>query len=230
MSVKSVLCPIAVGTMLLLPGCASTTVFQATFNSDSIGSPPSPNQDVGTVGLDEGAGTVRVGPPPSNATTNWVQISHPTAQSNQTAMQGKFAQFRGDGTYGLLAVLFIPTGCGVVTLQFEPFQNSPTVYANFMHLDFMPNNTVRVDDGGTVFGTFPRDRFFTVSVTLNIASSSSKAELRLFGNGASGQLDVNVDPVLQGAARRFGAVRFWMGSQHTGRFEVDQIIVTHKKP
>jgi hypothetical protein len=213
----------------LLTGCGTSTVLLANFDADLVGTPPAPTQATGTVSLDVGAGTVRVVPPPPGASTNWVQISHPTAPSPQTAMRGDFAGFQGDGTYGLLAVLFIPTGCGVVTVQFEPFGQGPTTYTNFLHLDFMPGNHVRVDDSPTVFGTFPRDQFFTLSVNLDIAPSSAVAHMALFGAGASGTLDYTVNPSLLPVARRFGAVRFWMGFQHTGAFEVDQILVTRKQ-
>jgi len=226
--VKLLLGPISLAAFLLFPGCAAETLFLATFNSDTVGSPPATNQSTGTVGLDEGAGTVRVVLPPPGATTNWVEISHPTAPSPQTAMQGRFAQFKGLGTYGLLAVLFIPQDCGVVTLQFEPFGQGAATYTNFLHLDFMPNNTVRVDDSSTVFGTFPRDQFFTVSVSLNISATSATSHMALFGAGASGSLDYNVTGPLV-LAQQFGAVRFWMGFQHTGRFKVDEILVTRNK-
>jgi hypothetical protein len=43
----------------------------------------------------------------------------------------------------------------------------------FMHLDLMPTNTVRIDDGfnGPEFGTFPRGRPFVLRVTLNSKAS-----------------------------------------------------------
>jgi hypothetical protein len=225
---KPILGPISLALLILLPGCAAETMLLATFNSDAVGGPPSTAQSTGTVAVDPGGGTVRVSGPPPGTTTNWVEISHPTAPSPQTALQGRFAQFKGDGTYGLLAALFIPKDCGVVTLQFEPFGQGPTTYTNFMHLDFMPNNTVRLDDSSTVFGTFPREQFFTVSVSLNISASGATSHMALFGTGASGSLDYTVTGPLV-LARQFGGVRFWMGFQHTGKFKVDEILVTRNK-
>lgn len=169
-------------------------------------------------------------PPPPGATTNWVEISHPNANSPQTALQGKFNSPHGDGTYGLLAVMFIPTGSGVITLQFEPVQNGPSSYTNFLHLDFMPNNTVRIDDSSTTFGTFPRDQFFTISVNLKISPTSATAQMQLFGTGASGNLDYNLQPPFINLARQIGGIRFWMGAQHAGTFKVDDIVVSYTAP
>lgn len=210
--------------------CGSSQLLLANFNSDTIGAPPAANQPVGTVAVDQGAGTVRVAAPPPSATTNWVEITHPTPNSPQTALQGKFSQFRGVGRYGLLAALFIPSDTGVVTLQFEPAQNGPTTYLNFLHLDFMPNNTVRLDDSGTTFGTFPRNQFFTISVNLNIGDTASTAEMTLFGAGASGSLTYSVLPQFANLARQIGGVRFWMGAQHVGSFKVDDIVVSFTAP
>lgn len=218
------------GVVLLVSGCNSQTIFLANFNSDAVGSLPSPNQATGTVAADQGSGTVRVAQPPAGATTNWIEISHPSANSPQTALQGKFDQSHGEGTYGLLAVLFIPSSCGTVTLQFEPVQNGPSDYLSFLHLDFLPNNTVRIDDSATVFGTFPRDQFFTVSVNLKISASATTATMQLFGTGASGSLEHSVQPPFVNLARQIGGLRLWMGAQHAGAFKADEIVVTYSKP
>ena len=218
------------GFALLISGCTSETIFLANFNSDSVGSLPSPTQATGTVAADQGAGTVRVAAPPAGASTNWIEISHPTANSPQTAIQGKFSQIKGEGNYGLLAVLFIPSGSGVATLQFEPVQNGPSDYLSFLHLDFMPNNTVRIDDGEATFGTFPRDQFFTVSVNLEITASGTTAAMQLFGAGASGNLDYTVKPPFINLARQIGGLRLWVGAQHAGTFKADDIVVTYSNP
>jgi hypothetical protein len=182
------------------------------------------------VNLDAAApGTVRVVPPPTGTSNNWARITHPNP-SVPTAPRGDFAQFRGVSTYALLAALVIPSGAGVVTLQFEPFGCPASDYTSFLHLDFMPNNTVRVDDGQASFGTFPRDQLFTVSVRLDITAASTRTHFQLFGTGAAGDLDFTVQPLFQNLARQFGAVKFWMGFPHTGSFAVDDIVVTFTKP
>jgi hypothetical protein len=158
-----------------------------------------------------------------------VEISHPAAGAPQTALQAKFSTFSGDGSYGLLMVLFIPSKCGVVTLQFEPEQNGPTDYTNFLHLDFMPTNTVRIDDSSTTFGTFPRDKFFTVSVNLKVTTTGTTADMTLIGAGASGNLTYTVQPVFGNLPRQIGGLRLWMGYQYAGAFKADDILVTYKK-
>jgi hypothetical protein len=172
---------------------------------------------------------VLVAAPPADASTNWVEIAHPVANSPQTALQGKFSQLQGDGNYGLLAVLFIPAGSGVVTLQFEPAQNGPSDYLSFLHLDFMPDNTVRIDDGAATFGTFPRDQFFTVSVNLQISPADAKASMQLLGTGASGSHEYDI-PAPLSLVRQIGGVRLWMGAQHAGSFKADDIVVSYTKP
>ena len=231
---KALLCVLKLfflGSLLGLGGCASQTLFNANFNADTIGSAPSTTQTVGTVSLDVGSGTVKVVAAPSGTSSNWVQINHPSAPSPQTAMRGDFSQFKGDGTYNFLAAVYIPTGTGVVTLQFEPFGQPASSYTNFLHLDFMQNNTVRIDDkSNVVFGSFPRDKYFTVLVTLTITPTGATANMELLGNGASGTLTYPVNPEWLNIAREFGAVRFWMGYQFTGSFEADDILVLYRNP
>ena len=218
-----------------LGACTSDRVLLGNFNSGAVGTVPPTNQDVGTFVADEGggSGTVRIAPPPPNATTNWVEISHPTLNTAQVGIQGRFNQFRGDGKYGLLCVLFIPAGTGAVTVQFEPTQSPPSgqgSYLGFLHLDFMPNNTVRIDDTTTTWGTFPRNQFFTLSVNLTVGASSTTAEMTLFGTGASGSHSHTVPGgFLHNLSRQFNSMRFWMGAQHTGSFKVDEVIVSYSR-
>ncbi len=130
----------------------------------------------------------------------------------------------GLGNYGVLASFVIPsTTKGIVSLAFQPDFNQEV---RFLHIDFMPEGNVRVDDGATRFGQFPKDKNFTVSVKLAITSTTATAEITLFGTGASGSTTVNVDPLLMVPARRFGAVRPFMGFQQPGTFFVKDIIVT----
>jgi hypothetical protein len=220
------------GLMVLLTGCQSTTVLLANFNSDTVGAPPAATQATGTVSMDLGAGTVTVvdAPAADLPANKWAQISHPNAPSPQTAMTGRFASPGGPGNYGLLTSLFIPSGAGIVTVQFEPFGQPPDSYANFMHLDFMPEDDVRVDDGAVRFGQFPRDQTFALSVNLAITTTGATASISLLGSGASGSVDVPVDPTLAGMARNFGAVKFWMGFQSQGTFFVDDVLVTRRNP
>jgi hypothetical protein len=213
--------------LVLLGGCASETWPSANAGANTAGTRHTGAQTAGTISFDEASGTVRLLAPPPGGSSPWMQVKSPSTPSPRTAVLGNFSQFRGDGTYTLTAAVLIPRDAGVVTLQFEPFGHGQALYGNFLHLDFMPNNTVRVDDKkSVVFGTFPRDQVFVVLVTLNIMASSTTAHFGLLGTGASGSLDYTVDSTLQHVARQFGAVRFWTGSRHTGSFAADDVLAT----
>jgi hypothetical protein len=115
-------------------------------------------------------------------------------------------------------------------IQFEKFGQAAGDYQGFLHLDFMTDNRVRIDDdASTAFGTFPRDQIFTVQVTLTINAVSPNVRIILSGAGASGQADRNVAPPFRMIAQQFGAVRIWMGSPSTGSFQATNIVVTRKQ-
>ncbi len=197
----------------------AVTVLEATFNNDTVNSPPAVNQSIGTLTFNAGAGTIKVvqTPAPGVTSTKWVQIT-------QDALRCNFSRVDGLGNYGVLASFVIPsTTKGIVSLAFQPDFNQEV---RFLHIDFMPEGNVRVDDGATRFGQFPKDKNFTVSVKLAITNTTATAEITLFGTGASGSTTVNVDPLLMVPARRFGAVRPFMGFQQPGTFFVKDIIVT----
>lgn len=215
--------------LLLITGCNSTTVLQANFNSDTAGSAPAGTQAVGTLLLSPGAGSITVvdAPLAGLAATKWVRISHPTQPSPETVMKAKFDSLHGVGNYSFLASLFIPTGAGAVTVDFEPFTdlNSP----EFLHLDFMPAGNIRIDDDNSrTFGHFPRDQAFVLSVNVVTTATSATAHIALIGAGTSGSIDVNIPANNLNAAKQFGSVRFWMGFQWTGTFFVDDILVTRR--
>jgi hypothetical protein len=200
------------------------------FNSDTVGSPPADTQGTGTVSLAPGAGTITVvdAPAPGLAANKWVRLNHPTTPSQETVMRCTFSRFDGVGNYTFLASLYIPSGTGAVTVQFETFQGSVNSAPGFLHLDFMPEGDVRIDDSSVRFGQFPRDRTFALSVNLDITSTTATARIALHGTGASGTQDVNINPASLTVARQFGAVRFWMGFQWQGPFFVDDILVTRR--
>ena len=94
-----------------------------------------------------------------------------------------------------------------------------------MHIDFMPEGDVRIDDGAR-FGHYPKNANFTVNVKFTITNTTATAEITLFGTGASGDTTATVNPQLMTPAKRFGALRFFMGDQQHGTFFVKDIIVT----
>lgn len=217
------------GVLLVLGGCSSTTLFQSSFNANPPQSPPvapAQTQAVGTINV---SGNVKlVGPLPNmNASGNWAELNNPGEVGGTQAIASMVCNFSqqslGPGTYTLVAVLYIPVQLNKKAATVEFDGPGPPGSNGFWHLDFGPDNTVHVNDGAT-FGTFPRNRPFTLSLTLTVGASPT-AHIQLFGAGASGSMDVtsgipNVAPV---------AVNFWMGVQYSGVYQVQNIVVTYKK-
>jgi len=218
----------AYAALLLLPACASETLFRSDFNSTPINQPPATAQSVGTAHVDGPAGSVKVIAAPVPPSNKWVQVSRPNGPA-VAGMQGKFSQFKGDGAYTFSATMFMPSQSGVATVQFEPFNNQASDLLAFLHLDFMPDNKVRIDDNeATKFGTFARDQPFIVQVTLNINATASTAHIVLAGANASGVKDHTILSPFQNLSRQFGAIRIWQGFPHTGAFDATNISVTRK--
>jgi len=119
-------------------------------------------QQVGTANVSGSPGSVVVVASPVQTGGRWVQISRPNDPVTIVAFQGNFSQFAGDGSYTFDATLFIPpdpSGRTVSSVQFEQF-NQPVdnSFNGFLHLDFLQNGTIRIDDRpDTVFGTFPHN-------------------------------------------------------------------------
>jgi hypothetical protein len=218
---------VAASGIILLCSCKATTVLLANFKNDNIGSPPGPNQPTGSVLLNPGSGliTVVASPPIANQPANkWALITHPAQPATETTLTGRFTQ-SGTGKYGLLASMHIPGNAGVVSVQFEA-ANPP---GSFMHLDFMAEGDLRIDDDDNLrFGHFPRDKNFVLSVKFDITATTATVEFTLLGADASGNKIVNVKPLFLPVARQFGAVKFWIGFQHRAEFFVDDIVVTRK--
>lgn len=212
----------------LLAGCASETLFRSNFDQTAAGQPPSATQAIGTAAIDGPPGSVTVIDPPVLPSGKWVQISRPTGPST-AGFQGKFSQFRGEGVYTFSATLFMPQDAGVATVQFEPNTNGPSDLSAFLHLDFMPDNQVRIDDNDNAkFGSFPRGQPFIVQVKLNIKPVGSTANIVLSGSGASGERTVTILTPFQNMSLQFGAIRGWQGFPHTGAFDATNIAVTRK--
>ena len=213
-------------TALLVSGCASETIFRSNFDSTPIGQPPSITQSVGTAHVFGGGVTVIAAPVAPSG--KWIQISRPNNPNVITGMQGKMTK-SGDGVYTFSATMFMPTGAQVATIQFESSGNGPEDVSAFLHLDLMPDNTVRIDDDdSTKFGSFQRDQPFIVQVTLKIGAPSSTAHIVLAGATASGVKDTTIIGGLQPLSREFGAIRIWQGFPHVGAFDATNISVTRR--
>jgi hypothetical protein len=214
----------------LLSACASQTLFQSNFDPTPVGQPPAHAQPVGTANVSGSPGSVVVVASPVQTGGRWVQVARPNDPVTIVAFQGNFSQFAGDGSYTFDATLFIPpdpAGRTVASVQFEQF-NQPVAnsFNGFLHLDFLQNGTIRIDDrADQVFGTFPHNQPFIVQVTLNI-NAAPTAHIVLAGAGTSGQADYTIQVPFIPAARQFGAVRLWMGFPWTGPFDATNILVT----
>ena len=211
--------------LFLLAGCAREKLFQSNFDAAANGQAPTTAQ-IGTVRT-EGAVTVEA--PPVLPSGKWVQMARPVADTSQAVFQGNLSAVRGDGRYTFSATVFMPTATtGVATIQFER-QNQPLgSIESFLHLDLMPDNTVRIDDlPATQFGTFPRDKPFIVQVTLDIRTAPT-AHIVLSGDGASGTADHAILPPFIPMSRQFGAVRLAMAHPHLGTLLATNIVVSRR--
>ncbi|GJM35501.1 MAG: hypothetical protein DHS20C18_45020 [Saprospiraceae bacterium] len=213
--------------VLLISGCATETFFHANFNGNAINQPPLQAQEVGSVLPDGPPNSVIVVNLAPDLPGNWVKVSRPNNPSVVAGLQGTLKKFGGDGVYVFTTTLLIPSGSGVVTIQFERFNQPVNQYERFLHIDFLENNQVRIDDdANTNFGTFPRDKPFIAQVTLNIKTSASDADIVLSGTGASGQANRLIGS--NSFARQFGAVRLWMGFPWVGSFNATNIVVKRR--
>jgi hypothetical protein len=174
---------------------------------------------------------VIVGPVP-NSSEQWVQISRASVANNQapiSTMQGNFAKTYADGSYGFLCALFIPSGSGLASVEFDTSPSGSPPSTSFLHLDFLQNGTVRFDDDpGVTFGGFPHNQFFTLSVGMDVTSTTAVAHVTLFGTGTSGgTFDYTIKQ--PNFARQYGAIKLWMGYPWTGSFDATDLLVTRKK-
>src|ERR1700758_1136946 len=144
---KTIIGLIAAGA--LFGGCASETLFQSSFNSNAIGAPPAATQAVGTVQVSGAPSSVVIVGPVPNSNERWVQISRASVANNQapiSVMQGNFAKTYPDGSYGFLGALFIASGSGLASVEFDTSPFGSPASTSFLHLDFLQNGTVRFDD------------------------------------------------------------------------------------
>ena len=218
-----------VSAAILFTSCSNETLFQSNFDSTPVNDPPAHNQQVGTINIDGPSGAAKIIASPIDASGRWVQVTRANGQQSVSGIQCNFSKFIGDGKYTFSSLLFIPSGSGLVTIQFEPFGQPVGTYLNFLHIDFTQDNKVRIDDNDdTKFGSFPHNQSFIVQVTLDINATEPKVNIVLSGAGASGEKDYTIAAPFRTLAHQFGAVRLWMGFPWTGNFAANTIVVTHQ--
>jgi len=186
-------------------------LFQSDFNPTAVGQPPAHNQAVGTANVIAPSRSVIVINPPAPPLIKWVQIA-PGNPQEISALQGVLSHSQIDGLYVFSATLLMASNTGVASISFETATGQ-----EFLHLDLMPSNTVRIDDGfnGADFGSFPRDQPFVLRVTLNSKAPVSTAHIVL-SSGAFGTRDCNILSAFQPLSRQFGAIRLWQGTRPPG--------------
>lgn len=215
---------------LIASACQSEIRFRSNFDSTPVGDEPAVNQDVGT-----GAA---YGPPGSVLVLNvpdlpgrWLRIGRGTLNGPTAGFQGKFDKEGGEGEYTFTTTLHIPSGtAGTITIGCEPFGQPTGTLASFLDVKFLPDGSVSAYDiPSRVVGTYQRNKPFILKVRLKIGPSAGTADISLGGAGASGQVAVDLQPVVYDRALRFGGVRLWMDNQTIGNFTATNIVVTRDK-
>jgi hypothetical protein len=211
--------------VVLSAGCSSTTLFRSNFTPTPIGQAPT-TADIGTVRT---AGAVTVIAAPVLPSGKWVQMSRANADTPNASFQGNLKEVKGNGRYTFSATVFMPSSTTQkATIQFERQNEDLSGITNFLHLDLLPSNQVRLDDlPATDFGMFPRDKPFIVQVTLDIGATST-AHIVLAGDGASGTKDHAILPPFIPMAHQFGAVRLAMQFPNVGTLQATNISVTRR--
>lgn len=214
----------------LLAGCTTTTLLEVRFDDDPVGAPPLVTQELGTVIVENGAGSVVVVDTPSPdvppSGDHWARIAHPTTFTPQTSLRAMMAAPTGDGSFSVTMVLYVPTGGAVPTIQLEPY-GAASSFASFLHVDLLPDGSLRIDDAAETFGHYPHDQTFLLSIQLELGDAGATARVAPVGAGTSGSAEVPI--VASGVARQFGAVRIWMGYQFAGSFYVDDVVVVRRE-
>ncbi len=214
--------------IFVLQSCSDKILFQSDFDASLVNQQPLLTQKVGTLALD-GGNRVTVVSPPVQPSGKWVKLERDNDITQVAQMQCIFSENVTPGKFVVTAYLYIPSGSGLASMQFEK-NEALSDFTSFLHLDFMENNKVRIDDkSDTEFGSFPRDQVFIVQVTIDNSESLPKARITLSGANATGDHQYPIISGLYNELRQFGAVRFWQGVPWVGGFDVTNIVVSYKK-
>ena len=164
------------------------TLFLSNFNATQDGASPSTVQAVGTAKVEGSVKNVMVIDPPFPHTDKWVEIiGLPPTSEGIVSFLGLLTEVDGEGVYNFSAAVFMPTptpetaSTSVASLSFETANEQ-----EFMHIDFTPQNTVRIDDTVNI-GSFVYDQVFLVQVTLNISTTQSDRARGGFGRRGIGR-------------------------------------------
>lgn len=205
------------------------TLFSSNFDPTPDGAPPSTVQAVGTARVEAPLKNVTVVDPPFPHTNKWVQIIGLSPTDHQVvSFVGVLTEVDGEGVYNFSTAVFVPKPGPVVpptdvaSISFETATGQ-----EFMHIDFTPDNTVRIDDTVEA-GSFVHDQVFLLQVTLNISIAQSTAHVVVSGGGAAGDQNYTMPQPFHLRSLQFGAIRLWKGVGNTGSFDATNIVVTRE--
>lgn len=215
---------------LLLGGCTSTPLLEVRFDDDTPGMPPSTTQQLGTLQLENGAGSIVVVETPRRDVTppdkRWARLSHPTPGTPQTSLRASLPAPAGLGDITVSTLLYVPSDGSVPTIQLEPFAVPGSSDASILHVDLLTDGTLRIDDRPETFGRFPHDRVFMLSIHLDVTETGATARVAPVGAGTRGSSVVEI--ATHGLAQQLGAVRVWMGDPLGGQLYVDDLVVVKR--
>ncbi|HMG15645.1 MAG TPA: hypothetical protein VK590_09370, partial [Saprospiraceae bacterium] len=164
----------------------------------------------------------------ANNPGRWVNIKRPTSES--VGFQGtvNLTHSVDTGKYLFSSYLYVPSGTGIISIQFEAFGQDVTIHNNFLHLDFQENGQVVIDDSpNSKFGHFPHDSVFVVQVNLHI-NANPKVSISLTGAGASGQADKTIQVFNLPDTYKFGSFRLASDTPGRGNFYATNILIEKK--
>ncbi len=199
-------------------------LFSSNFDPTPDGAAPSNSQAVGTASVEGQPRSVIVVDPPFPHTNKWVQITGmppDPVTGKLPSLVGHLTEVDGEGVYNFSAAFFVPTGSAVSSLSFETASAQ-----EFMHIDFTPSSTVRIDDLVDV-GSFVHDQVFLLQVTLNISTTQSTVHVKVSGGGA-GDSNYTMPQPFHNLSLQFGAIRLWKGFNDAGSFDATDIVVSRE--
>jgi hypothetical protein len=219
---------IVVFLILFASGCSSKVYFNADFTNNPNNQPPTATQKVGTVNVEGPTNSVVVVSQAPALPGKWIKVNRSNNSQAVPALQGVLSETLGNGTYLFTSTLFIPDGSGVATIHLESFNQAINSYGSLLHIDFLENNRIRLDDdASTVFGSFPRNQPFILQVTLNISSTATTAGIVLSGDSASGQTSHTI--AQNPFSKQFSSVKYLVGFPWIGSFNATNIVVRQKQ-
>ena len=207
---------------ILFASCSEEKIFVSDFDNNALNQPPAANQKVGTL---TNEGNVLIASSPISVAGKWANTMRPGTNDPVSGYTCHNSKFIGDGEYRFSATLFIPRNTGLVTIDFEP---DVPPGGSFLHIDFMQDNKVRLQDSDIIPGMrFPKDSAFIAQVTLKISSTSATAHIALGGVGTAGTFDFTIPANLLSQARRYSQTKLFIGFPWTGNFLATNIVTSH---